>query len=403
MKTRTIVEYVLAGLVVLILGGLSGWYFFLRSESQTTTAQSNARGLGSHIPVGAGAGQVALPAQSAAQKLPQLWHVHQKPVAGLAFVGYGSAAKLRYVERSSGYVFEADPATAATVRLTNTLMPKIYEAHITESGHIYERSLDDAGNITTFVGTISTSSESSADATTSTRALLGLYLQKNIVHMAIDPKSDGLFYLTSGETGVIGVRSLWNGSKQKNAFSSIITNWRPTWLADGRTILAQAAGSGMPGYAYALKDDGTLAPLLRDILGLTIAANGSGALLYGESSGSTLDLFTQTGPNATAVHLPIQTVADKCAWMPGKSLTAYCGVPQSVATGNFLDNWYRGATHPSDAIWRVDASSANAELVFTPETGTPLDIVDPTIDSSGNYLAFINGADESLWLLRLNK
>jgi len=78
-------------------------------------------------------------------------------------------------------------------------------------------------------------------------------------------------------------------------------------------------------------------------------------------------------------------------------------VPQVPPTAGFLDAWYRGEVHTSDAIWRVDAGAGQAQLIYTPPSNNPLDIVDPVMDEGGEYLAFVNGIDRSAWILRLNK
>src|SRR3989338_9872509 len=57
MNKRVIIQYTLAGIIVLILGGLTGWYVFLRTQTNRTAAQDSARGFGSAAPVGnAGSG-----------------------------------------------------------------------------------------------------------------------------------------------------------------------------------------------------------------------------------------------------------------------------------------------------------------------------------------------------------
>lgn len=414
MKTRTIIEYLLAVITVLILGSLAGWYFFLRTQTQTTIRQNVARGFGAAIPEGNAGGSAVLNTEAEkssaqqGQRPPQLWHVQSKPIAGQRFVGSGTHVRLRYVERASGYVFEANPETGQVVRLTNTLMPKIYEAFLTENGHVYERSLDTAGNITTFVGTLSTSTDASS-ASSSSQTLLGSYLAKNIASMSADPRSGALFYLVKNSDDVVGVSADWNGEKQKTIFSSAIMSWQPTILGDGRIMLVQAAADSVPGYAYELKKDGTLSPLLGPIPGLTLRvrpASGAGApsaTLWGQSLRGVMSLFVQVDRNTIAVELPIKTIADKCVWTLGKDLVAYCGVPQGSTGANFLDNWYRGAAHSSDALWRVDASAGTAEQLFTPPSNTSIDIESVSVDSGGNYITFTNAADKSLWLLRLTK
>jgi len=430
---QTIIEYILTVVLVLVLGGLAGWYFFLRSQTNTLKAEGAAKGFGAAIPLGdpygstpdkpdpfPSADRTLRDAQDGTRngKSPaQLWQVDAKPVAGQIFAGSGNDVRLRYVERATGYVLEADPRTGQIMRLTNTLMPKIYEAFLTETGHVFERSLDTAGNITTFAGTISTTTDTTTGS--SARTLTGSGLTKNIVSMSAHPVSGAIFYILRGPGGAIGVSSEWNGQKQKNIFGSVIVSWRPTVLQDGRIILAQAAADGVPGYAYELKKDGVLSRLLGPVPGLTIrvrpalAKSAPSAVLWGQSTPGALKLFVQTAENATAVQLPIRTVADKCAWAPasakassgtaGKELIAYCGVPQGQPAQNFLDEWYRGGTHSADTLWRVDAGAGTAELVYTPPSNTPVDIENMVIDDAGNFVAFTNAADKSLWLLRLAK
>ena len=438
MKTRTIVEYLVAAIIVMILGGLAGWYFFLRTQTETTIAQNIARGFGIAIPEGNPNGSIsnaspntetsATPAQPV-QRPAQLWRVEARPTAGQLFIGSGKNLRLRYVERASGYVLEANPETGQIIRLTNTLMPKIYEALLSENGHVFERSLDTAGNISTFAGTISTSTDESGTSS-STKALVGLSLPKNILSVSANPLSGALLYVTRDSAGSVAASAEWNGEKQKVLFASTLVSWRPSILEDGRTFLVQAAADGVPGYGYELKSTGALNLLLGPIPGLVVRIRSSStttpenALLWSQSSRGELRLFSRVGEDTTAMQIPVRTIADKCAWVPDpvrgatkgvnasgseasngarKDLVAYCGVPQGSTGQNFIDNWYRGATHSSDALWRIDASAGTAELIYTPSSNTPVDIENIAVDRGGNYITFMNAADKSLWLLRLKQ
>ena len=416
MKTRTIVEYILAVVLVLMLGSLAGWYFFLRTQTETTIAQGIARGFGIAIPEGNAGGDApgvssrtgagASPEQQT-QRPAQLWQVEQGPVAGYAFVSAGGNLRLRYVERANGYVFEADPGTGLRTRVTNTLMPKIYEAFLSENGHVFERSVDPVGDITTFAGTISTSTDSS-NASSPALMLLGSYLAKNIKSMSVNPVSGALFYIISGGSGGAAVIAEWDGQNRKALLESAILNWMPTVAEDGRIFLTQAAADGVPGYAYELKKDGTLTRLLGPVPGLVMrirprSKSAPDALLWSQSTRGELRLFARVGENATAVQIPVRTIADKCAWSTGSDIVAYCGVPQGSTGQNFLDNWYRGVAHSSDALWRIDASAGTAEMIYTPPSNTPLDIENVVLDRTGGYIAFRNAVDKSLWLFRLEQ
>ena len=426
MKTRAIVEYLLAAVLVLILGSLTGWYFFLRTQTKTTTNQSAARGFGIAIPEGRANGDVtvgsarsetgAAPEQTA-QRPAQLWRGGGKQTPGHAFVGSGNSLRLRYVERAGGYVFDANAETGLRTRLTNTLLPKIYEAQLSENGHVFERSVDTLGAVTTFAGTVSTSTNPSS-ATSPAMTLLGSYLAKNIMRISVHPVSGALLYTVADRGGGAVMSAEWDGQKTKTLLASAIQNWQPAILEDGRTFLVQAAADGIPGYGYELRKDGTLSRLLGPVPGLVMRVRpsskpGTDTLLWSQSVRGELRLFVRVGQNANSVQLPVRTTADKCAWvsdstsvLPGtaaKDLIAYCGVPQGSPGQTFLDNWYRGAVHSSDSLWRIDAEAGTAELVFTPPSNTPIDIENIEADRSGSFLAFTNAADKSLWLYRLEQ
>lgn len=71
---------------------------------------------------------------------------------------------------------------------------------------------------------------------------------------------------------------------------------------------------------------------------------------------------------------------------------------------NFLENWYMGALHTSDSWWKINLTTGASTQVLDANTqGTSLDVVDPAIDASGTLLGFKNGADNSLWVLRIQK
>lgn len=409
MKVRTVLEFLLAALIVIALGALSGWYFFLRGETQSRVTQDSARGFGTEAPTFAGAlGSAYQNAvstvfggsknQTETKNLPQLWQVDATPVAGAGFVQTDKGGRLYFAERSSGYIFAADPAMQTVVRLSNTLMPKTYEALFGRSGKVIERSVDETGSITTFAGSLATSSSASA-----LQSLTGATLTKNIKEVAVSPSSDEIFYLVPDAGKTLGIRAKWDGSGPKRILTSGIGGWQVRWLSDGRIILLENPADNIAGFSYELEGSG-ISSLIGGLPGLTTLPRASStALIYGTSSGGGLSLFARVSASSTAIQLPIKTVAEKCVWSPEKSLIAYCAVPQTAPIGNFLDNWYRGAVHVADAWWRVDVAAGSAQILYAPGSNLTLDVKNPVIDESGAYIAFTNNVDLSLWLLRINK
>jgi len=407
----SLVRLVLIAIAVLALGGLLGWYYFLQGAQQEVNTQDASRGYGVQAPsfegsagstnenVASTLGGSAVPTTAPTSRL---WEVSQVPVAGFGWQG-GSVPTLRFVERSSGNVLQATPSSGNVVRLTDTLRPEIYQASVTRDGSVLERSIDQNGTLITFAGVAASSSATTA--TSSPDTLLGSQLPQNIRAVTTDPISDTLYFTVSQPSDVAIVSTNWAGQKEKQLFTSAITQWRLIADGDGTLVLFQAPADNVQGYAYRLQKNGTLL-LLAQGLGLTVLPNASSsALIFGTSQGGSLSLFSQSSSSASPQALSIQTVADKCAWVPGSGSIGYCAAPKQVTSQQFLDDWYQGNIHTSDTFYEVDASEASTTLLYDPsgDTNASLDVESPSIDPSGQYLAFINAADQSLWVLHITQ
>ncbi len=402
MNVQKFVQYLLIAILVIVLGALAGWYLFLHAQSIKNQALSTDLGLGAPAPFGTTQGtsggfstmsaSTSTGTGGSAQP-PQLWHVTTAPIAGFAFASSTDGMVVRYVERATGYVFEANLTTGTIVRLTNTLSPKIYEAQFAPPDRVAERSIDNGGNITTFAGLYGVGTSS---------ALTGTSFAANIEALAADPSSNNVFSLIDKGSGVVGVISGWDGSKPKQVFSSGVPGWRAWWLPDGRIVLEQNAADSVLGYSYVLRN-GAQTPLIDPLPGLTaIPQSGSAALLYSTSQNGALSLYVRPAGSSTPLQLPLATLADKCAWAPN-SPTVYCGAPQTTPGADFLDAWYRGEAHSADAMWSIDTSSGKAAQIFAPSSSAALDVDEPSVDGSGSYFGFINASDLSLWVLRLGR
>lgn len=411
LDSKNILKYAAVVIAAFLLAGLAAWYFFLEKQGKAITSSDSARGLGSDSPSFSGrigstysniisgvtSGEEAAGAASSTGKIPaQLWQVAKAPVAGMGFVENASTTKLYFAERSTGYILSADPKTGAVERITNKLFPRTYEAVFGANNSVVLRSADENGNITSFAGSYA-----------STSALMGNYLGRNIRAIVPDPKARGLLYMVKNDSGEgIAVRSTWSGGKPKIIFTSHLSGWKPISLENGRTFFTLMPADNVPGFAYELESDGTLAPQVQDVPGLTFLPDASSAaILYGESSGGSLTLFARAQDGAAPFFLPIRTVADKCVWASSnKNPVAYCAVPQFIASYTFLNDWYRGAIHTKDSWWRVNAGDGTVEQMFSPsEKDSSLDVENPAISGNGEYIAFINAGDKTLWLLRISK
>mgnify|MGYP001560218746 CR=1 FL=1 len=417
MPNERTFTYIGFAAITLLLFGLAGWYFFISRQTANIEGTDLARGFDISIPSFAGSrgstvenivsgfGERASSEKKGGARPPRLWHVNATPSAGFSCVPHGTAALGRFVERSTGHVFDADPEGGTVVRRTNTLLPKIYAAHV-QGETVIERFLrDDA--VTTFVGQFGTTTEDGL------LALEGVNLGAHISDIAFLSGTE-LTFIVSDAAGTHLVRTKLDGTGAKEILLLAAGDFKLAPLSDGRIVLVERAASGILGNAYEVSISGTLTPLMRGVPGLTLLPHASSeALLIGTDSGAGLSLAVKT--SATGTLLPLSstpTTAEKCAWAPQarsdnapstttRTLVAYCAVPQSPTGTNFLDNWYRGTVHTTDSWYVVDGSAGTAEEFFAMNNATAIDVERPVIDKSGNYIAFMNASDKSLWLLRI--
>ena len=270
-------------IVVVVVGALLGWYYFLHGQNAQTTAQSNAAGYNASAPTFKGstgstyANVVSTLGQDSGTSTPpsaaRLWEVSQVPVAGFGWYKGTSTPTIYFVERSSGYVLAGNTDGRNVTRLTDTLRPKIYEASVTLDGSVLEQSVDDSGTLIAFAGIIASSTKNS---TSSTQDLVGNTLPQGIHSIAADPVSDTLFFAIPGPGGVSVVSTNFAGAKEKQLFSSAIAGWRFFAPGDGSLALLQAPLDGDVGHAYQLKSGGL--SLIAQAPGLTILPRASSGL-----------------------------------------------------------------------------------------------------------------------------
>lgn len=394
--------YVATALIVVIIGGLLGWYYFVQESIDSTNTESAARGLGAAPSFGGSAGsgfqnaasslasEGSVVAPGEVRAAPRLWRVVQNPVAGFSFAS--SSPRVLFVEISSGNILEADPLTSTVMRRTNTLLPKVFDATFSSEGSVALRFVE-AGVLRTYTGSVLIAT-STAQASSTPGRLSGTYLTGEVLQVAAGAKN-ALLMLVRESVGASLVQSAWQGSGQKKLATFPLQEWHLLVAENGTVVVAQKASDGVTGAAYAVSQNGALSPLVENEPGLVVMPKNGAVVLY--SSGNTLFVKTSTGTSP----LPIFTTAEKCVWAHGTTLIAYCAVPRVSLGASALQDRYQGVRHSSDSWYRVDIAAGTAEEFFVPEIGALIDVEKPTIDLGNRYLAFTNAADKSLWLLRI--
>src|SRR3989338_4086116 len=183
----TLLKSKITWLVVgLLLAGIGGAIFFIPSEKSSSVLEE-LRGL---FP-GGDAVRIPLvgdsPARSDRQSdgfeteqgiIPSVRQVSAVPVSGATVFLRGAYQVIRYVERTTGNVFETMVDSLATTRISNMTVPRIQEAAFYANGNgIILRYLD-GETIKTFSARVSTRSEE--------RRLQGGFLPDNITEIVLN-------------------------------------------------------------------------------------------------------------------------------------------------------------------------------------------------------------------------
>lgn len=338
---------------------------------------------------------------------PRIRKISNDQIAGSTLIDTSDTTVVRYVERGTGHIYEAHSDTLVQKKISNTTIPKIYEAVWVEKGDslLLRYLKSDNETIETFyakLGKINTETQEDA----SVGELEGTFLQTDIEELAISPNKTSLFSLVYGGSGSIGTISLPTGTKVSKTFSLPVKEFLVSWPKDSTLILTTKPSSNTLGYAYTLDSkNGSLNKILGDINGLTVLGNPTLThLLYSEAKQGKVVLHSLTLKDGTVVDIPIQTFPEKCVWSKKETLVLYCAVPREITSGEYPDLWYQGSVSFSDKIWKIDLKENSTALIADTreEVSTEVDAINLLLNEKEDYLTFTNKKDSSLWGIQLN-
>jgi len=400
------------GAAALILGmgvGLLSWYWFIAREQSVVTTADSGRGFATGVPTfGGGLGSTNLNTQSTfgtetqiednqdeSSPAPRLWNVSSVPTAGISLFNPTSSTTLAYfIERVSGNIFSADPATGKVTRVTNTLIPYVYEAVWVDDTHILVRHIDKTGGVATLLGRIEQSTSSQNIST-----LNGTYLERGIVTVTANQQNHSFFTLAPTSDGYVGtVTSVEDEVAPKRVWKSSVGGWRSSWGDSSHISLLQKGAQGITGSMYLIdpeKREGS--PVITGVAGLSavVAPNGKD-VVYSESYVGSFTTYLRT--DGVVRKLGFKTLGEKCVWN-AEGTVLYCAVPETLPDTPLPDAWYRGEVHFTDR-W-----TGQADLLVSPSSdfGVDVDVIDPNIDVTGSYISFIDGQSGTPWMVRITE
>lgn len=402
-------------LITGILVIIAGVAFFLFGRSSSTENENPGFSFRNFLPFGQSEdGAVneniftpeetpALPQDSG--EVARLRKLSGEPVAGYSLFNTGSTTVVRFVEKGTGNVYEANSTSTKIERLTNTTIPKIIRAFWLPdgSGFLAQTISDETELIETrFVRLIKNTATSTESLTPYNTEISNL--PTGIKELSISPDGKKVFYYTTDSQSKWFISNI-DGTGESLVYTNPLLEWIPDWVGQTQVSMQTKSSFLAVGYSYifdtknkTLKKTGPVS------VGLSSKANSdiSGFLV---SIGGTFPqlAFFDTKTNLYS-GLDTNTLAEKCAWLNSEKMFAYCAIPSTFPRGNYPDDWYKGKVSTKDFIEKVDLTQNLFYRIgdISVLAEEDIDVSDIKSSKDDSHLAFRNKIDGFLWILRIS-
>jgi hypothetical protein len=421
--------------LIFVFIGFVIWLFFLRDTTTQSSFSSTPRAedffptdIPSLRPDGQTTGDPNRTDIVNRNLIPRLRQLSQFPVAGsIVFERVGNTSRpvinedgsetvaqntvniFRYIERSTGHLYEAREDSLTQTRLSNTTIPKVVDAFFTKDGQkaVLRMIKDDQETIDTLSATIkskATTSPSSASLIADGFALEGPYLSQNIVDAKIS--SNGLTYIVPKSAGGSSViTSTFDDLSKRLVFDSPLKDWVVSRINQNKILLTTKADSRVPGFSYLINiQNSAVEKLVGDIPGLTtLMSPDEKWLIYSLSRNNEFNTFVLNTETNETKKFGVTTLPEKCVFSQKNSSVVYCAGPTQMPRVTLPESWYQGTVSLNDNLWKIDLSSQNYEelLMDKEEVDQSFDMTKLEVSPNDEFILFINKKDLTLWSLEI--
>lgn len=383
---------------------LAGYYFILQSNESNTDGKPFS--FRSFLPFGGGDTSTPIDQNPVVEpeddienvnfavKLRKLW---SEPVAGSYISDAPEGSVVRLVERSTGHVYEVSLYSPETRRISNTTIPKVYDAiWMSKNSFVAQYLGDDNQSISTFIVKINESSTSTTEGSSS-----GELFGESINNLVVG--NNRIFYLEDVSGGSRGFLSNFNGGNIRQIWSSPIREFQTQDVNSNNVALFTKPYPNINGFLYFINtNSGSSRKILGNIPGLTVLVSPDASNVITLSQSNTNIFSVYNVSENENVQLNPVTFPEKCVWSKKNTKIFYCAVPKETLSSTSLVSWYLGTNSFTDSIWKYNAENGYSEIVDGLDK-EGIDIIKPTLNNSEKYLIFINKKDGSLWSLDLEQ
>lgn len=353
---------------------------------------------------------------------PRLWQISNEPQSGAVVFNASNTPLVRFVDKATGNIFESSLHLLGLRRISNTTIPKVYEALWQSNGDaLVLRYLgDDNETIKSVYGKLASSTplsgenanESESPAEKSLRELRTVFLPENITSISVNPSTGVFAYVAEyPNKSAVFITDSFAG-KLRQIFESEIRDFSVRLVNNTTSGLTSKPSAVADGQFYFLKtDSGRLERVMGGQRGLTAVANSAGTkIFYSESKNNSFASGLFNPKTGEKTSTPFTSLPDKCVWS-NKNFYLYCAVPKSIPSGKYPDYWYQGRVSFDDTLWRIDAATGATEFLIDPaaivsasaDNRMEIDAINLILDPNEEYLVFTNKKDSMLWGLKIEK
>ncbi|MES2953262.1 MAG: hypothetical protein V4674_01755 [Patescibacteria group bacterium] len=397
-----------AGIAILLLGGLFAFFIFRNNSSNeggagasdasglfptsdgTSVSQTGGRGSSAALSLDGNVGEgAALPSDGA--------KLTSGRVAGMVAFG-GDDPFVRYAEKDTGHIFDRHANADAAIKISNTTIVQIAKAIWSPDGKTVVFQIDSN------IGAYTHSAYALPSASSTEISLTPIAFPRGVVEFAFSPDGKELFFLRGSGAGVKGLVVTLSTRKEREIWSSPLSEWQISWTDPRQILLTTKASSGIEGVALSIDPKtGTERLLAEGTAGIQALLSPDGKrLLVTENSSAGLRTKMVTLSLGSSYEFDPVTLLEKCTW--GKTSTLYCAAPLVWPATALPDAWYKGLFHTADALWGFSRTGF-IEKLFDGTDGKRgfIDIINLTPDENDRFVYFINKADQTLWRVQIDQ
>lgn len=358
--------------------------------------------------------------------IPRLRQLSQVPTAGsVAFERVGNTSRpvissdgsesteqntytvFRYIERSTGHLYEAREDSLTQTRLSNTTLPRVVDALFSKDGSraLLRMLKEDQETIDTLSAKVTakaTTSASSASLVSDGFALEGPYLSSNIIDAEIT--STGLTYLVPQNAGGSAlITSTLDDLSKKIILESPLKNWMISRINSASILMTTKADSRTSGFSYLVNaQNGLMDKLLGDLPGLTtLMSPDEKWLIYSISRNNEFNTFVLNTETNETKKFGVNTLPEKCVFSQKNSNIVYCAGPSTMPRVTLPESWYQGTVSLNDNLWKTDLSTQSYDQILgdKEEVDQSFDMIKLEISPNDDFILFVNKKDLTLWSL----